>query len=120
MVWLNAFIVPSSKLFDVLIPNGQNDYQWSCWVYERESRRTSMHPALKWVEGLKPSMTAPYQRPFEVPSTTDKHFTIKIKDRTSMISIDWLNSAFLLNDTDSTKELFPEQKRNHPVILLPR
>ncbi|GFU96558.1 hypothetical protein TNCV_3364171 [Trichonephila clavipes] len=80
----------------------------------------SVPPFFGWVEGLKPSMPALYQRPFEVPSTTDKHFTIKIKDRTSTISIDWLKSAFLFNDTDSTKEPFPEKKRNHPVVLSPR
>ncbi|GFY52388.1 integrase catalytic domain-containing protein [Trichonephila inaurata madagascariensis] len=48
MVWLNVFIVPSSKLFGVTIQNGQSRYQWSCCVYERASRRTSMHPVLKW------------------------------------------------------------------------
>ncbi|GFS33027.1 gag-Pol polyprotein [Trichonephila inaurata madagascariensis] len=185
MVWLNVFIVPSSKLFGVTIQNGQSRYQWSCWVCERASRRTSMHPALKWylekplcfqenslnlqvrpptdpsefllrlretfrtlkpttaschsstscfvhtafktcshvfvrVEGLEPSLTAPYQGPFEVLSRTDKHFTIKINDRTSTISIDRLKPAFLLNDTDSTKEPFPVQKSNHPVVLPPR
>ncbi|GFY60482.1 hypothetical protein TNIN_162931 [Trichonephila inaurata madagascariensis] len=98
MVWLNVFIVPSSKLFGVTIQNGQSRYQWSCWVCERASRRTLLHPALKWVEGLKPSLTAPYQGPFEVLSRTDKHFTIKINDKTSTISIDRLKPAFLLND----------------------
>ncbi|GFY50184.1 retrovirus-related Pol polyprotein from transposon 17.6 [Trichonephila inaurata madagascariensis] len=62
------------------------------------------------VEGLKPSLTAPYQGPFEVLSKTDKHFTIKISDKTSTISIDRLKPVFLLNDTDSTKEPFPVQK----------
>ncbi|GFY79029.1 gag-Pol polyprotein [Trichonephila inaurata madagascariensis] len=86
-----------------------------------------MHTALKTcshvfvrVEGLKPSSTASYQGPFEVLSRTNKHFTIKINDRTSTISIDRLKPAFLLNDTDSTKEPFPVQKSNHPVVLPPR
>ncbi|GFY47007.1 hypothetical protein TNIN_49421 [Trichonephila inaurata madagascariensis] len=72
------------------------------------------------VEGLKPSLAAPYQGPFEVLSRTDKHFTIKINDRTSTIGIDRLKPAFLLNDTDSTNEPFPVQKSNHPVVLPPR
>ncbi|GFS39285.1 hypothetical protein TNIN_379271 [Trichonephila inaurata madagascariensis] len=48
MVWLNVFIVHSSKLFGVTIQNEQSRYQWSCWVYERTSRITSMLAALKW------------------------------------------------------------------------
>ncbi|GFY67135.1 hypothetical protein TNIN_461781 [Trichonephila inaurata madagascariensis] len=32
----------------VTIQNGQSLYQWSCWVCECASRKTSMHPALKW------------------------------------------------------------------------
>ncbi|GFW18905.1 gag-Pol polyprotein [Trichonephila clavipes] len=72
------------------------------------------------VKGLKPSLTAPYPGPFEVLSRTDKHFAIKINDRTSTISIDRLKPAFLLNDTDSTKKPFPVQKSSHPVVLPPR
>ncbi|GFQ63952.1 hypothetical protein TNCT_150771 [Trichonephila clavata] len=53
-------------------------------------------------------------------SRTDKHFTIKINDRTSTISIDRLKPSFLLNDTDSTKEPFPVQKSNHSVVFPPR
>ncbi|GFS60693.1 gag-Pol polyprotein [Trichonephila clavipes] len=150
MVWLNAFSVPSSKLFDITIPNGQNRYQWSCWtptdpseflLRPRETFQTlkptpaSCHSstscflqaALKTcshvfvrVKGLKPSLTAPYQGPFDVLSRTDKHFTIKINDRTSTISIDRLKPAFLLNDTDSTKKPFSVQKSSHPVVLPPR
>ncbi|GFY27991.1 hypothetical protein TNCV_4563441 [Trichonephila clavipes] len=55
-----------------------------------------------------------------VLSRTDKHFTIKINDRTSTISIDRFKPAFLLNDTDSTKKPFPVQKSSHPVVLPPR
>ncbi|GFY43014.1 hypothetical protein TNIN_107141 [Trichonephila inaurata madagascariensis] len=83
-----------------------------------EAKNISIAPTS--VEGLKSSLTAPYQGPFEVLSRTDKHFTIKINDKTSTISIDRLKLAFLLNDTDSTKELFPVQKSNHPVVLPPR
>ncbi|GFS44281.1 uncharacterized protein TNIN_485241 [Trichonephila inaurata madagascariensis] len=73
------------------------------------------------IRTLKPTPASPpYQGPFEVLSRTDKHFTIKINDRTSTISIDPLKPAFLLNDTDSTKEPFPVQKSNHPVVLPPR
>ncbi|GFY52812.1 gag-Pol polyprotein [Trichonephila inaurata madagascariensis] len=79
-----------------------------------------MHTALKTcshvfvrVEGLKPSSTASYQGPFEVLSRTNKHFTIKINDRTSTISIDRLKPAFLLNDTDSS----PSQYRKVTIRL---
>ncbi|GFV78122.1 hypothetical protein TNCV_3045011 [Trichonephila clavipes] len=75
-----------------------------------------MHPVLKRVEGLKPSLTAPYQGLFEVLNSTDKHFTINRNDRASTISIDRLQPAFL----DSTKEPFPVQKRNRPVVHHPR
>ncbi|GFS94651.1 hypothetical protein NPIL_509261 [Nephila pilipes] len=68
------------------------------------------------VDRLKPSWTASYQGPFEVLKRTDKHFTIKRNDRTTTISIDRLKSSFLLNDTISTKEPFPVQKRNSPVV----
>ncbi|GFY78244.1 hypothetical protein TNIN_155391 [Trichonephila inaurata madagascariensis] len=69
----------------------------------RETFQTLFHhtalktcsPVFVRVEGLKPSLTAPYQRPFEVLSRSDKHFTIKINDRTSTISIDRLKPAFL-------------------------
>ncbi|GFY40596.1 hypothetical protein TNIN_338301 [Trichonephila inaurata madagascariensis] len=57
---------------------------------------------------------------FVVLSRTDKHLAIKINDKTSTISIDRFKPAFLLNDTDSTKELFPVQKSNHPVVHPPR
>ncbi|GFS49036.1 hypothetical protein TNCV_3382971 [Trichonephila clavipes] len=87
-------------------------------VYIKEDLNASCAEMV--VEGLKPSLTAPYQRPFEVSSRTDKHFTIKINDRTSTMSIDRLKQAFLLNDTDLTKEPFPGQKSNHPVVLPPR
>ncbi|GFR04848.1 gag-Pol polyprotein [Trichonephila clavata] len=89
----------------------------SCFVHT--ALKTCSHVFVR-VEGLKPSLTAPYQGPFEVLSRTDKHFTIKINDRTSTISIDRLKPAFLLNDTDSAKEPFPVQKSNHPVVLPPR
>ncbi|GFY71720.1 transposon Tf2-9 polyprotein [Trichonephila inaurata madagascariensis] len=72
------------------------------------------------VKGLKPSLTALYQGPFEVLSRTDKHFTIKINDKTSTISIDRLKPAFLLIDTDFSKEPFLVQKSNHPVVIPPR
>ncbi|GFY60474.1 gag-Pol polyprotein [Trichonephila inaurata madagascariensis] len=88
----------------------------SCFAHT--ALKTCSHVFVR-VEGLKPSLT-PYQGPFEVLSRTDKHFTIKINDRTSTISIDRFKPAFLLNDTDSTKEPFPVQKSNHPVVLPPR
>ncbi|GFW43749.1 retrovirus-related Pol polyprotein from transposon 412 [Trichonephila clavipes] len=68
------------------------------------------------VQGLIPSLTAPYQEPFEVLSRTDKYFTININDRTFTINNDQLKPAFLLNDADSTRESFPVQKRSHPVV----
>ncbi|GFU56496.1 hypothetical protein NPIL_280071 [Nephila pilipes] len=72
------------------------------------------------VDGLKPSLTAPYQGLFEVLSRTDKHFTMKRNDRKTTKSIDRLKAAFLLNDTNSTKEPVPVQKRNSPVEHAPR
>ncbi|GFU44818.1 gag-Pol polyprotein [Nephila pilipes] len=71
------------------------------------------------VDGLKPSGIAPYQGPFEVLSRTDKRFIIKRSDKTTVISIDRLEPAFLLNDTNS-KEPFPVQKTNSPVVHAPR
>ncbi|GFT74821.1 hypothetical protein NPIL_143221 [Nephila pilipes] len=79
-------------------------------------RAHSLHVFVR-VEGLKPSLTAPYQGPFEFLSRTNKHFTININDRTSTISINQLKPAFLLNDTDSSKKSFLGQKRNRPVVL---
>ncbi|GFT43720.1 gag-Pol polyprotein [Nephila pilipes] len=68
------------------------------------------------VDGLKSSVTAPYQGPFEVLSRTDKNLTVKSNDRTTTISIDRLKPAFQLKDTNSIKESFLEQKRNSPVV----
>ncbi|GFX47372.1 hypothetical protein TNCV_4691771 [Trichonephila clavipes] len=87
--------------------------------FEHTTLKTCSHVFFR-VEGLKPSLIAPYQGPFEVLSRTDKHCTIKINDRTSTISIDRFKPAFLLNDTDSTKKPFPVQKSSHPVVLPPR
>ncbi|GFT43758.1 gag-Pol polyprotein [Trichonephila clavipes] len=60
----------------------------SCFVH-----KTCSHVFVR-DKGLKPSLTAPYQGPFEVLSRTDKHFTIKINDKTSTISIDRLKPVF--------------------------
>ncbi|GFS50055.1 gag-Pol polyprotein, partial [Trichonephila inaurata madagascariensis] len=89
----------------------------SCFVHT--ALKTCSHVFVR-VEVLKPSLTAFYQGPFEVLSRTDKHFTIKINDKTSTISIDRLKPAFLLKGTDSTKEPFLVQKSDHPVVLPPR
>ncbi|GFT39078.1 hypothetical protein NPIL_90921 [Nephila pilipes] len=69
---------------------------------------------------VKTIIDSTLSRTFEVLSRTDKHFTININDRTSTISIDRLKPAFLLNDTDSTKDSFLVQKRNRPVVHPPR
>ncbi|GFT64457.1 hypothetical protein NPIL_130371 [Nephila pilipes] len=69
---------------------------------------------------LRSSLTAPYQEPFEVLSMIDKHFTIKRNNRITTKNIDRLKSAFLLNDSYSTKEPFPVQIRNNPVVHTPR
>ncbi|GFY59856.1 integrase catalytic domain-containing protein [Trichonephila inaurata madagascariensis] len=78
----------------------------SCFVHT--ALKTCSHVFVR-VEGLKPSLTASYQGPSEVLSRTSNHFTIKINDRTSTISINRLKRAFLLNDTDSTKALSTEK-----------
>ncbi|GFY52407.1 integrase catalytic domain-containing protein [Trichonephila inaurata madagascariensis] len=46
----------------------------TCFVHT--ALKTCSHVFVR-VEGLKPSLTAPYQGPFEVLSRTDKHFAIK-------------------------------------------
>ncbi|GFT47988.1 gag-Pol polyprotein [Nephila pilipes] len=89
----------------------------SCFVHS--ALNTYSH-VFVGVDGLKPSLIAPYQEPFEVPRRTDKHFTIKRNDKTITISTNWLKPAFLLNDTNSTKEPFVVQKRNCPVEHAPR
>ncbi|GFU03755.1 hypothetical protein NPIL_78921 [Nephila pilipes] len=68
------------------------------------------------VEGLKPSLTAPYLGPLEVLSRTDQHLTVKRNDRTTTINNDRLNPAFLLNNINSAKEPFLSLKRNNPVV----
>ncbi|GFS45269.1 integrase catalytic domain-containing protein [Trichonephila inaurata madagascariensis] len=113
----SEFLLRLRETFRTLKPTPASCHSTSCFVHT--AHKTCSHVFIR-VEGLKPSLTAPYQGPFEVLSRTDKHFTIKINDRTSTISIDRLKPAFLLNDTDSTKELFPVQKSNHPVVLPPR
>ncbi|GFY55303.1 gag-Pol polyprotein [Trichonephila inaurata madagascariensis] len=80
----------------------------SCFAHT--ALKTCSHVFVR-VEGLKPSLTAPYQGPFEVLSRTDKPFTTKINDRTSTISIDRLKPVFLLNDADSTKEALPSTEK---------
>ncbi|GFY42541.1 gag-Pol polyprotein [Trichonephila inaurata madagascariensis] len=112
------FLLKLREPFRTLKPSPASCHS-SISCFEHTALKTCSH-VFVIVEGLKPSLTAPYQGPFEVLSRTDKHFTIKINDRTSTISIDRLKPAFLLNDTDSTKEPFPVQKSNHPVVLPPR
>ncbi|GFY66646.1 gag-Pol polyprotein [Trichonephila inaurata madagascariensis] len=114
----SEFLLRQRETFRTLKPTPASCHSsTSCFVHT--AFKTCSHVFVR-VEGLKPSLTATYQGPFEVLSRTDKHFTIKINDRTSTISIDRLKPAFLLNDTDSTKEPFPVQKSNHPVVLPPR
>ncbi|GFT76529.1 hypothetical protein NPIL_534741 [Nephila pilipes] len=67
-----------------------------------------------------PEAYSSYQGPFDVLSRTDDHFIIKRNDRTTTVSIDWLKPAFRLNDTNSTREPFPEHKRDSPVVYAPR
>ncbi|GFV48746.1 retrovirus-related Pol polyprotein from transposon 412 [Trichonephila clavipes] len=56
-----------------------------------------------------------------VGNTTNSNHSVPLFfEWTSTISIDRFKPAFLLNDTDSTKKLFPEQKSNHPVAFPPR
>ncbi|GFU40357.1 retrovirus-related Pol polyprotein from transposon 297 [Trichonephila clavipes] len=114
----SEFLLRLRETFRTLKPTPASCHSsTSCFVHT--ALKTCSHVFVR-VEGLKPSLTAPYQGPFEVLSRTDKHFTIKINDRASTISIDGPKSAFLLNDTDSTKKPFPVQKSNHPVVLPPR
>ncbi|GFX19639.1 transposon Tf2-9 polyprotein [Trichonephila clavipes] len=112
--WISCFGVPA------IITTDQGGQFQSRLLYSLKQMLGIQRIRTTPVEGLKPSLTAPYQEPFEVLSRTDKHFIIKVNDRTSTISIDRLKPAFLLNDTDSTKEPFPVQKSNHPVVLPPR
>ncbi|GFY76348.1 DUF5641 domain-containing protein [Trichonephila inaurata madagascariensis] len=112
----SEFLLRLRETFRTLKPTSASCHSsTSCFVHT--ALKTCSHVFVR-VEGLKPSLTAPYQGPFEVLSRTDKHFTIKINDMTSTISIDRLKPAFLLKD--STKEPFPVQKSNHPVVLPPR
>ncbi|GFQ73721.1 gag-Pol polyprotein [Trichonephila clavata] len=104
----SEFLLRLRETFRTLKPTPASCHSsTSCFVHT--TLKTCSHVFVR-VEGLKPSLTAPYQGPFEVLSRTDKHFTIKINDRTSTISIDRLKPAFLLNDTDSTKEPFQCRK----------
>ncbi|GFR09294.1 uncharacterized protein TNCT_692861 [Trichonephila clavata] len=97
----SEFLLRLRETFRTLKPTPTSCHSsTSCFVHT--ALKTCSHVFVR-VEGFKPSLTAPYQGPFEVLSRTDKHFTIKINDRTSTIS-DRLKPAFLLNDTDSTKE----------------
>ncbi|GFS86396.1 gag-Pol polyprotein [Trichonephila clavipes] len=118
----SEFLLRSRETFRTLKPTPAS-YHSSTSYFGHTTLKTCSHVFVR-VEGLKPSLTAPYQGPFEVLSRTDNHFTIKVNDRTSTISIDRLKSAFLLNDTDSTKECrkvtIPVQKSNHPVVPTPR
>ncbi|GFU47698.1 integrase catalytic domain-containing protein [Nephila pilipes] len=112
------FLLRLKETFRTLKPTPASCHSsTSCFVHT--ALKTYSHVFFR-VEGLKPSLTEPYQGPFEVLSRTDKHFTININDRTATISIDRLKPAFLLNDTDSTKEPFLVQKRNRPVVHPPR
>ncbi|GFU04183.1 gag-Pol polyprotein [Trichonephila clavipes] len=94
----SEFLLRLRETFRTLKPTPASCHSsTSCFVHT--ALKTCFHVFVR-VEGLKPSLTAPYQGPFEVLSRTDKHFTIKINDRTSTISIDRLKPAFQLNDTD--------------------
>ncbi|GFW80496.1 integrase catalytic domain-containing protein [Trichonephila clavipes] len=113
----SEFLLRLRETFRTLKPTPASCHSsTSCFVHT--DLKTCSHVFVR-VEGLKPSLTVPYQGPFEGLSRTDKHFTIKINDRISTISIDRLKPAFLLNDTDSTKKPFPVQKSSHPVVLPP-
>ncbi|GFS47634.1 gag-Pol polyprotein [Trichonephila inaurata madagascariensis] len=110
----SEFLLRLRETFRTLKPTPASCHSsTSCFVHT--ALKTCSHVFVR-VQGLKPSLTTPYQGSFEVLSRTDKHFTIKINDRTSTISIDRLKPAFLLNDTDSTQRS-PSQYRKVTIRL---
>ncbi|GFQ82979.1 transposon Ty3-I Gag-Pol polyprotein [Trichonephila clavata] len=111
----SEFLLRLRETFRTLKPTPASCHS-STSFFVHTALKTCSHVFVR-VEGLKPSLTAPYQGPFEVLSRTDKHFIIKINDRSSTISIDRLKPAFLLNDTDWTKEPSPSQCRKVTIRL---
>lgn len=72
-----------------------------------------VHPSLELCthvfirnDSVKSPLTQPYNGPFRVLKRTDKNFTVMVKGKEAVISVDRLKPAFLANDTDS-EELLP-------------
>lgn len=64
-----------------------------------------VHPELKECshvfvrcDRMKKALTPPYEGPYPVISKTDKTFCIRIRDKETVISIDRLKPAFMIND----------------------
>ena len=48
-----------------------------------------------WHDAIRKPLQAPYDGPYEVVTPNKKHFTVNIKGRKEVISVDWLKPAYL-------------------------
>ncbi|KFM67913.1 Gag-Pol polyprotein, partial [Stegodyphus mimosarum] len=86
-----------------------------------------VHPALETSshvfvrnDAIKPTLTPSYDGPFKVVKRTPKHFTIICNGKQSVIGIDRLKPAFLMQDpTTSSSTSLPEESL-HPIKQQPK
>ncbi|XP_067122354.1 uncharacterized protein [Centruroides vittatus] len=65
-------------------------------------------------DSVKKPLQAPYDGPYQVIARSNKHFTILIKGRDAVISVDRLKPAFIDTTTNDTSNP-PVNKTSHPV-----
>ncbi|XP_042910659.1 uncharacterized protein [Parasteatoda tepidariorum] len=67
-------------------------------------------------DGVKKSLQMPYDGPYLVLKRTDKTYTLNINGKPSVINIDRLKAAFLIDDEPDHKQtITPTQKLDPPV-----
>ena len=69
------------------------------YSYVDPTLQTATHVFVRQ-DGVKKSLQQPYNGPYRVISRTAKHFTVDVNGRQSVISIDRLKPAHILNDSD--------------------
>lgn len=90
------------KAMEALRPT-QTSYHTNPTSFVHEDLRHCTHVLVR-NDQIRPSLTSPYEGPFEVVQRRKKFFKIKINARQTNISIDRLKPAYIWNDDQPTEQ----------------
>jgi len=88
----------------------QTSWHTSQKVFQHPDLQTCTHVFLR-NDAVRPSLSHPYEGPFEILNRSDKYFKIKVNNRESNVSVDRLKPAYLA--------IQPQQAQNgtQPPVL---